>query len=265
MKKLSFLTLMAAILTTSAANAIEINPYVSDKLSYSILNQTDSAVIGQTPQYSQQFHDKTSGTFGNKLAVGIAFPIDAISGAIRTELEWGINAKTKIKNESYKDTYGLGYSSGFSQPPAVTDYEIKTSAYFFNAYYDFDTGTAWTPYVGIGAGWAKIDLESDYSVFWGSTSTQAGHWCPGLCDSVISKGDTNNFAWNVGLGVAFAINDNFAIDFGYRYARLGDIKADTMAYTDGVPNDAWIGVPIVNYDKATVSLHDINLGLRYSF
>ena len=264
MKKI-ILTSAAVILATSAAQAVGIKPYISNKLSYSFLNQTDSASIYWNVDdgrlETQFFHNEMDGVLGNKLAVGVAFPIDAIHGAIRTELEWGINTKAKIKNESYKskkEQFGVVTWEGWA--PAIEDFEIKTSTYFFNAYYDFNTGTAWTPYIGIGAGLATLDLKSNYLSLWGAPMPHS--WG----DTVIGKGNANNFAWNIGLGIAFAIDDNFAIDLGYRYARLGDVKANVMGYFGGTPNPGWgDDGEWGQYSKATVSMHDIMLGVRYAF
>ena len=271
MKKL--LLISAIMLATGAAHATQIKPYVSNKFSYSNLSQTNAKTVywDVAPQtQTQLFHDNSGGVFGNKLAVGAALPIDAIRGSIRTELEWGINTKAKTEhNESYKNIWYK--DGGITYPdwdPAVADYEIKTGTYFFNAYYDFDTGSKWTPYVGIGAGLATIDLRSDYSELWGYPlgSIYCLDGVGNNCDTVIGKGDASNFAWNIELGVAYVINDSFSIDLGYRYARLGDVKTRVIGYVDGKPDSEWMNDGLWGqYEKATISLHDINLGVRYMF
>ena len=63
-----------------------------------------------------------------------------------------------------------------------------------NAYYDIDTGTKFTPYVGAGIGMArlkaKIDDETDFS-----------------------KSKTT-FAWQVGAGISYAMTENVSLDAG---------------------------------------------------
>ena len=62
------------------------------------------------------------------------------------------------------------------------------------------------PYIGAGAGLAFNYVE--YTVhsdgFGGSASE-----------------NFTNFAWNVGAGVAYNFNENFAVDLGYRFMMMG--------------------------------------------
>ena len=54
-----------------------------------------------------------------------------------------------------------------------------------------------------------------------------------------------DFGWNIGLGVAYEINNNVDLTLGYRYEDLGKIK-DSDSKTD-------------------FTNHKISLGLRYNF
>jgi opacity protein-like surface antigen len=70
----------------------------------------------------------------------------------------------------------------------------------------------------------------------------------------------NNFAWSLGAGVAFAINNNWSVDLGYRYIDTGKISA----------NSSWretyfIDARIDTKTRLDVKYHDFLLGLRYSF
>ena len=63
----------------------------------------------------------------------------------------------------------------------------------------------------------------------------------GLSESI----DDNNFAWQIGAGVSYAMTDNVAVDAGYRYVDYGDFtKEDTTIDT---------------------SAHELYVGARYSF
>ena len=109
--------------------------------------------------------------------------------------------------------------------------ELESQSLFLNAYYDIDTGTKFTPYVGGGIGYAKIE---------GSMSM------PGMN---ISEDDTN-FAWQLGAGVAYAVNKNISVDFGYRYTDMGDLTANIY------PTEKF---------KIDVDSHELLLGVRYTF
>ena len=81
---------------------------------------------------------------------------------------------------------------------------------FLNLYYDIQTGTPFVPYIGAGAGLAFNYVE------------YTGHVSDGV-DTMRGSASDNftNFAWNVGAGVAYNFNENFAVDLGYRFMMMG--------------------------------------------
>ena len=44
-------------------------------------------------------------------------------------------------------------------PPSVTVSDFDSRELFVNAYWDFDNATSWTPFVGLGVGWARASLR----------------------------------------------------------------------------------------------------------
>ena len=62
-----------------------------------------------------------------------------------------------------------------------------------------------------------------------------------------------NFAWNVGAGVAYNVNENLAIDAGYRYVDLG--YNEVSSTVDGKKYE--VGSRPYN--------HEFMLGLRFGF
>lgn len=85
-----------------------------------------------------------------------------------------------------------------------------------NVYYDIYTGTPFKPYIGAGTGLA---------------------WTGNTRDT--------NWAWNVGAGIAYDFDENWAVDLGYRFLDFG--KVHNRNYTGHVYN------------------HEIMMGLRYTF
>ena len=110
--------------------------------------------------------------------------------------------------------------------------ELESQSLFLNAYYDIDTGTKFTPYVGGGIGYAKLK---------GSISNGGV--------KLASDSDTN-FAWQLGAGIAYAVNKNISVDFGYRYTDMGDLTANIY------PTEKF---------KIDVDSHELLLGVRYTF
>lgn len=123
--------------------------------------------------------------------------------------------------------------SSFSKRGHKASQDLDIGTLFANAYWDFNNRTRFTPYVGGGLGVAFIDSE-------------------GKVDgrSLGSK-DTTNFAWNLGTGVGFAITDDLDISIGYRFAWLGDAKTKSRGAYQAKSEDIY--------------MHQVNLGLRYTF
>jgi opacity protein-like surface antigen len=91
-----------------------------------------------------------------------------------------------------------------------------------NGYYDVGTSSGITPYVMAGAGIANVDVS------WASDSS-------------------TSFAWQVGAGLDFKIDDNFTFDVGYRYLRPEGLDC---------PNDGF---------DVSWNSHNILAGIRYGF
>ena len=155
--------------------------------------------IQDTGNISRPYSDMTDEsysqfTLGGALAVGYDFyPQQQIP--LRAEIEFALRGNSE---KSWDSEFG---GSGVS-----TKGLWNTSTLFLNLYYDIQTDTPFVPYIGAGAGLAFNYVE--YTVhsdgFGGSASE-----------------NFTNFAWNVGVGVAYNFNENFAVDLGYRFMMMG--------------------------------------------
>jgi opacity protein-like surface antigen len=102
-----------------------------------------------------------------------------------------------------------------------------------NAFLDIHTDTDFTPYVGGGLGAAYLN---DHVTVSSGFDTKDKIW---------------NFAWNVGGGVAWSLNESMALDLGYRYMDMGK--------TDG----SLLG-PGSHSTTTDLTAHEFSLGLRIS-
>ncbi|MDR0742530.1 MAG: outer membrane beta-barrel protein [Puniceicoccales bacterium] len=66
---------------------------------------------------------------------------------------------------------------------------------------------------------------------------------------------TNVFVWNIGVGVCYAVNDNLALDLGYRYTDYATARGKIMA--DQVTNFL--------QTRADLSSQEVLIGVRYTF
>lgn len=198
MNKTLLLAGVAATLLAANVNAAELNTYVSGKLRYADMSNDVNDSSGSL--------DVDDNVFGASVAIGSK--VETQNGAVRVELEYN-------KNEDAEKTYPGG------------TLKIDSQSLMVNAYYDINTGTKFTPYLGAGIGYAKVKGKANISAL-GSGSI-----------------DDNNFAWQIGAGVGYAVNENVSIDAGYRYVDNGDFSEYG-----------------INVDSTA---HELYLGARYGF
>ena len=146
-------------------------------------------------------------------------------------IEGGVGCRV-WKNVRIDATIGYRDGGDMSEAFGGLDGELETLYGFVNVYYDIITWGRLTPYVGGGIGWAHHRIN--------------GITLPPTVDD----GENFDFAWNLQAGVAVDLTTNIALDVGYRFADLGSAKSGS------------------NPDRLQVDkihVHDIRVGLRYSF
>ncbi|MDD9877135.1 MAG: outer membrane beta-barrel protein [Magnetovibrio sp.] len=108
--------------------------------------------------------------------------------------------------------------------------EVDGMTIMINAYADLGEFSGFTPYVGAGIGYARLE-----------TADQTG--------TVVNGGVSSNFAWAVMLGTAIDVGmgDATRADLGYRFINLGEFEQESST----------------TYDDLMV--HELRAGLRHSF
>ena len=113
-----------------------------------------------------------------------------------------------------------------------------------SVWYDIDTGTAWSPYLGAGAGGANISAKIT---------------APGDKSDVIFSGSGWAFAYQGGAGVQYQLTDSIALDLGYRL--FGAISAKVKE-TD---KDEETDVTVTTTFEPKIMSHRATLGVKVSF
>lgn len=135
-------------------------------------------------------------------------------------------------------TADIGTSMKYEAQPGNTSAKVSASTFMFNGYLDLGTWYRATPYIGAGAGAARVSI-SDY------TSTV---YPPlGSADATQTKW---NFAYAGMAGIAYGISPNTMVDLGYRYINLGDVST---------------GNATGSMTLKRVAAHEVRVGLRWSF
>lgn len=204
------------VLCSVPALAAEKNgPYVSGHLGMAMPSDatgTDSTVPGLSLDV-----DYDSG-FAINLALGYR------TGPMRLEGEIGYQ---KSDVDTITASYGgvsASASSGFSADTSVTSFML-------NGYYDFQNSSAFTPYITAGLGFAKVKASLDIPDY-------------GLGSYNWSDKDTV-FAYQIGAGFEYAVNQTVSLDARYRYFATSD--------------------PSFGTEDWEFSSHNLMLGARFKF
>ena len=180
MKKMLLLAGVASVFAFNA-NAFDFSPYLSAKAKYAI---TDNSV---SVNHDKRNMDKD--LFGGSAALGLRFPFCSHS-AFRIEAEYNRTADAK---KTFHDDLLEGQG------------KVRVQALMFNAYYDFNTGTPLTPYLGAGMGGARLKYsQGDYAIH------------------------QTELAWQLGFGVSYDFNSHFSADLGYRYIDYGKFSENKV-------------------------------------
>ena len=128
--------------------------------------------------------------------------------------------------------------------------DVSAFGLIANGWYDIDTGTRWVPYVGGGLGAAWV--ESGFGLKGTVTDLDELAADPDnpedavtTHDGSIGRGNDWVFAYQVGAGIGYRIDDRAVVQFGYRF--FGTSEGDF----DG--------------SKTSIRIHKISVGVRYSF
>jgi opacity protein-like surface antigen len=177
------------------------------------------------------------------ISVGVSVDIESDPGAafigavgykmqnFRVEGEVGYqkNDFDQLKIEAQASAFGFTASEEASL--ALTG-DMTALSFLANVYYDFPTGTKFTPFITAGIGWAEVEVNdidfADFSV--GADSFD---------DSV--------FAGQVGAGVSYAITEMLELELKYRYFMTDDLEFEDDFSIDGPAS------------------HNVYLGMRFNF
>ncbi len=186
MKK-TLLTVAAITVLTAPLNAVaaENSFYLKGNIGLGMAMDTDINNMPNAAGTTKMTYD--TGIVGS-LAAGYDF-----ANPMRMEVEF-IRQKNDLDRISYDSALGT-FDEG----------DLTTKSFMLNGFYDIKTGSPWTPFIGAGIGWSKIDLDT-----------------PGID---ISDND-DVFTYQFIGGVAYTFNEQWSLDAQYRFIGTSDATID---------------------------------------
>ena len=191
MKKTFFMITGCAMLLSISSITYSAGPYVSGNLGVSMPSNsyiTDSTIPG-----GKMNIESHSG-----LALGVA-------------VGYGFANNTRIEGEIAYTKNDLNEASLLGVDVDLTG-DTSSLALLLNGYYDFTNESQFTTSITAGLGVANVELN-DFNV--------PGSGLPSTND------DDTVFAYQVGLGVGYAVNEKVIVDVKYRYFGTSDLQFDT--------------------------------------
>lgn len=118
-----------------------------------------------------------------------------------------------------------------------------------NAYYDFDLGLPFKPYVKGGAGLAftSTDAFLDTTINSGVNGIAAGTV---ISDQAFGTNKETDFTWSLGAGVSYPLTDSVSLDMEYQYQDYGSVRTafdetgDAVRYSDIASHSLLTGLRI---------------------
>lgn len=240
MKKRLFLIVALGILcSTSFAFAEQTGVYLAPKFVYSyqrIDNAEVKVEVEGLGSDSAGLDSEKDSSFGGAIAIGYDFNPN-FKTPVRMEVEYAMRSESEGE---YSDAFYI--DSDLYRDSGTMKFDIQSV--FLNFFYDIETGTAFTPYVGGGLGVAIIDAEGELKL----SENGVRIYDDSASDSV------TNFAFNLALGVGYDVNEFFTLDLGYRYADFGNAETGDVGVA-----------PLEVKGEADLIAHEVLLGLRYTF
>ncbi len=190
-------------------SVFSINSFASCNLYYIAGN------LGLTSLYDMDVETDIAASANGQLSFDSAFNFGWAFGVIKRNLRFEVELR-------YQQGYLNKYNADGGIVKEKDELEFSMSSLFGNIYYDFDIGFNLAPYVGGGIGVAKATFD-DF------TTKSSGH--------NISPGEDENalLAWQLGLGVAYILDDSLMLDLAYRYISAnGDTEIGSNNFMLGV-------------------------------
>ncbi len=173
------------------------------------------------------FEDDFDSGIVNGPAAGANYDIDLDTGfligaAVGFEFEQVATALTpRLELElSYRslDVGTVNFSGNGAGAELNVSGDVDSVSLFTNALVDFDTGSRFTPYVGVGLGVAFVDYDVSY---------QTGPLI------VNDNEDDAEFTAQVIAGVSYELSENIDLMVDARYSRIFDVEVNRVNATAG--------------------------------
>lgn len=203
------------------------------------------------------FQATDSEPYGNNIAVDPDFPGefdagDGFVGGVGVGYDFGnqfrVEGRLAFRNSDFNETqFGTGARDGEEY---ILDGSFQSTSITLEGFYGIETGSDIKPYVKAGIGVSR----NDYDARLGGAGVAAFDAFDGTADGFYDNyadGSSTEFAWNVGFGASYVVDDQITLFGEYQYVSAGAVETGQDSFTDGFGIDS--------------TSHELLIGIRTSF
>jgi opacity protein-like surface antigen len=133
-----------------------------------------------------------------------------------------------------------------------------------NLYYDFDTRSHFTPYIGVGLGFARNTTKAGSVAIAYNPAYACADVTVATCSATFEGATQTNAAGALMTGFSARLHDRLHFDAGYRFlymggAHTGDIKTTSKVVASGVVTNGTSADPLIH----DLYAHEFRVGLRW--
>lgn len=174
----------------------------------------------------------------------------SFTGTVGVGYVWGPNIRTDFTVDIHsimhvEQTASGTISVGGLPVDAYAQDKTKfmSTILMLNGYYDFRTGTPWTPYLGGGLGFAVNQLTQTFATQFDDVAGEVG-----------DRTTDVQFAAALMAGITYDVSSFWAIDVNYRFLHIGGSEVSLTDNLSGVNSTVAIG---------DLNEHQIRAGFRF--
>ena len=196
---------------------------------------------GYIPHNDGMPSGKYDGAYVSSIALGSQF-----NDHIAFELELGYRGDFNNDDKSYK-TY---LSDQATASTSITSLSAVINGY----YYYYNEYLGFRPYITGGVGGA-INKTGQFKMTYKDGDNS---------NAVVAEGEkTASFAWKIGTGIKYQLNNKFEVDLRYQFLNLGNVKQKSSQ--SSYYNDEDLGSENITSKNSILKSHEVLVGIVYKF
>lgn len=184
-------------------------------------------------------YDLTETSIGNAWTVG---------GGVGMYFSRNVRADITVDHRFNADVEG-NLADHAATLEGVRRFGLSSTVALANVYYDFDTRSRFTPYVGVGLGFVHHKTKD------GTVDNPCGG-----CTGIVEGDSSTHVAAALMAGFSVALRDRLMLDAGYRFLYLGETATGPVTFNCGACTQTVSEDPTVE----SIHAHEFRVGLRYN-